>query len=110
MLKLFNIFKKEDACTLLTPLEGKQAERYHHFRELLNNNYLALHRIADLEEAYYGGKPFTLQWVRIKYQELFEAISNIISSFEGLSKKDIYNLKGYISVGTKVIVMPDYHL
>ncbi|RJP56248.1 MAG: pyruvate, phosphate dikinase [Deltaproteobacteria bacterium] len=92
MLNLFNFFKKEDACTLLTPLEGKQAERYRHFRELLKNNYLALHLIADLEEACYGGKPFTLHWVRMKYQKLFEAISNIISSFEGLSKKDISSL------------------
>lgn len=92
MLKLFNFFKKEDACTLITPLEGEQAERYRYFRELLKNNYIALHRIADLEEAYYGGKPFTLQWVRMKYQELFEAVTNIISSFEGLSKKDISTL------------------
>ncbi|MDP3026066.1 MAG: L,D-transpeptidase [Nanoarchaeota archaeon] len=28
----------------------------------------------------------------------------------GLAKNDIYNLKKYIDVGTKVIVMPDYHL
>ena len=89
MIKLFNLFKKEDACTLLLPAEGEQAQRYRHFRKLLKNNYLALHRMADLEEAYYGGKPFTLQWVRMKYQELFEAVTQIISSFEGLSGSDV---------------------
>ena len=28
----------------------------------------------------------------------------------GLSKKDIYNLKKYVGIGTKVIILPDYHL
>ncbi|MBF0467561.1 MAG: pyruvate, phosphate dikinase [Desulfamplus sp.] len=92
MLKLFNLFKKQDTCTLLAPLAGKQAAKYGHFRTLLKNNYLALLRIADIEEAYYGVKPFTIQWVRLKYQELFEAITNIISAFEGLSSKDVDSL------------------
>ena len=43
---------------------------------------------------------------RLKYQELFEAITNIVSSFEGLSKKDVspHGLRDYLSpleVGNK---------
>jgi pyruvate,water dikinase len=92
MIKLFDIFKKEDSCALLAPRDGEHALRYRHFRELLNNNYAALHRIADIEEAYYGGRPFTLQWVKSKYRELFTAVSGIISSFAGLSGMETASL------------------
>jgi hypothetical protein len=75
MIKRFGYFKKEDACTLLVPLEGEHAQRYQHFRDLLKNNYIALHRAADIEEAYYGGRPFTLQWVKSKYRRLVSSCS-----------------------------------
>lgn len=90
---IFNIFKKkEDACTILTPVEGVQAKRYTCFREILKNNYTALHGIADIEAAYHSGKPFTLEWVRIKCREIFLAVSQIISSFEDMSGKDMPSL------------------
>lgn len=92
MLKIFNFFKQEETCKLLTPVEGEQTEKYRQFRELLKNNYIALHIIADMEEAYYGGKAFTMQWVKVQYQKLFDAVSGIIESFEKLSEKDISSL------------------
>ncbi len=86
-MSIFNFTKKDDACTLLTPVEGEKSKRYTCFREILKNNYTALHGIADIEEAYHGGKPFTLEWVRAKCREIFSAVGIIISSFEVMSGK-----------------------
>lgn len=121
MPKFLNFFKKEDSCTLLSPIEGEQVEKYTHFRALLRNNYVALNVIADMEQAYYGGRPITLQWLKIKCHELFDAVGNIISSFESLSGKKaeslskardaiaaavVYELRSYLKLPSSDIIIP----
>ncbi|MBA4367268.1 MAG: pyruvate, phosphate dikinase [Desulfobacterium sp.] len=93
MNKILDFFKKQNTCTLLTPLEGEHSEKYLHFRTLLDNNHIALHRIADMESYCYGSKPFTLHQVEKNCHELTEAVSTIVSSLEALSGKDYTPLR-----------------
>jgi hypothetical protein len=57
MKRVLELFGYEKACIPLKQLEGKHAEKYAHFRELLNHNHRALSLMAEMEEIYYGGKP-----------------------------------------------------
>lgn len=92
MLKLLGLFKRESVCTLLDTLQGKHAERYQHFRDLLKNNHGALNIMAEMEEAYYGGRVLTLYDIKAKYQQLSSAIDGIIRAMQGLSRKDFSRL------------------
>jgi hypothetical protein len=69
MLKLLGLFKRENVCTLLDTLQGKHAERYQHFRDLLKNNHGALNIMAEMEEAYYGGRALTLYDIKAKFKQ-----------------------------------------
>jgi len=81
-------------CTLLDTLQGKHAKRYQHFRDLLENNHGALNIMAEMEEAYYGGRALTLYGIKAKYQELSSAIDGIIHAMQGLSGKGFSLLSG----------------
>ncbi len=88
MLKLLGLFKRDNVCTLLDALQGRHAEKYQHFRDLLKSNHRALNVMAEMEEAYYGGKASSLHGVRVKYEDLLAALDAIIRALEGLSGKD----------------------
>jgi len=103
MKKLRDLFKKENTCVLLATVEGKHREKYSYFRTLLDNNHIALHRIADLETFCNSGKPFTLQHVKKICNELKTAISIIISSLESLSGKDYSPLRQTVDQIGKVV-------
>jgi hypothetical protein len=51
MPRLFGLFKRENVCTLLDTLQGRHAERYQRFRDLLQSNHRALDVLAEMEEA-----------------------------------------------------------
>ncbi|MBM3303407.1 MAG: PEP/pyruvate-binding domain-containing protein, partial [Deltaproteobacteria bacterium] len=82
------------ACVPLKQLEGKVAEKYRHFRELLNHNHRALSLMAELEEIYYGGKPFTLQSVRHKCEDLLSSVKALIPALKQISRKEFPYLEG----------------
>ncbi len=88
MLKLLGLFKRKDVCTLLDTLQGKHAERYQHFRDLLRNNHQALNVMAEMEEAYYAGRALTPYAFKAKYHQLTSAVEAIIHAMQGLSGKD----------------------
>jgi len=88
MPRLLGFFKRENVCTLLDTLQGRHAERHQHFRDLLESNHRALDVMAEMEEAYYGGKSSSLQGVRAKYEELLSAMDGIIRTLEGISGKE----------------------
>ena len=67
---------------------GAAAKKYASFKILLNHNHAALDAIADMEKLYYSGNPFSLTSVRIKYEELLEAVTGVIYALETLSGKD----------------------
>lgn len=84
-MKLFDIFSKKDKCILLKYLQEGQVAKYTFFRDILSHNYTALNKVADMEQMYYSGKPFSLASAMVKYQELSEAVMGIIYNLEKLS-------------------------
>jgi hypothetical protein len=84
MKKVLEFFGYEKACIPLKKLEKKHAAKYAHFRELLNHNHHALSLMAEIEEIYYGGKPFTIQAIRRKSDSLL-GLSGIVLSINPAS-------------------------
>jgi pyruvate, water dikinase len=84
-MKLFDIFSKKDTCVLLKYLHEGQVTKYTLFRNLLSHNYSALNKMADMEQMFYSGRPFSLAYAMIKYQELYEAVLGIIYNLEKMS-------------------------
>src|SRR5512147_2656043 len=88
MNRLLGIFSKSGRCPSLRAAQGAAAKKYASFKILLNHNHAALDSIADMEKLYYSGNPFSLTSVRIKYEELLEAVTGVIYALEALSGKD----------------------
>jgi pyruvate,water dikinase len=88
MKRVLELFGYEKACIPLKQLEGKHAERYAHFRELLDHNHRALSLMAEMEEIYYGGKPFSLQAVRQRCEGLLSSVKAIIPALQQISRKE----------------------
>jgi pyruvate, water dikinase len=85
MKSLLNIFSKKDVCLLLTNLQGVHVEKYHSFMDFLKHNNNALKLIADLEQIFYSGRPFSLPFMKTKYKRLLESVTGVIESLEALS-------------------------
>jgi len=97
MNRILGIFSKSERCQSLNAVQGGAAKKYASFKILLNHNHAALNAIADMEKLYYSGNPFSLTSVRIKYEELLEAVTGIIYSLENLSGKDYSVLSNIVS-------------
>ena len=66
-------------------LEGKHVSQYQSFKSLLKHNHGALSLIAELEQLYYGGRPFSLTDLRKKVRELSGEMKNLLEAFQDLS-------------------------
>ncbi|MCX8027790.1 MAG: PEP-utilizing enzyme, partial [Thermodesulfovibrionales bacterium] len=60
-------------------------EKYRFFKTLLNHNKRALSIIAEMEQLYYSGKPFTLNHIRIFYEELLESVTGVVICLEKMT-------------------------
>jgi pyruvate, water dikinase len=85
-MALFDFFKRKDACTLLTHVDGPMVEKYRHFRDFLCLNRDALNLMAELEETYYGGSPFSMSGVKGKVHELQETTCKLAETLNNVSK------------------------
>ena len=79
-------------CRPLAEAQGELASRYRAFKTLLGHNHSALTSLAELEQLYYQGKPFSLNEVRIRYEALLESVLGIVYSLEALSGKSFPGL------------------
>ncbi|MFQ3573464.1 MAG: PEP/pyruvate-binding domain-containing protein [Thermodesulfovibrionales bacterium] len=73
------------------------SEKYRFFRTLLNHNKRALGIIAEMEQLYYSGKPFTLNHIRIFYEELLESVTGVVICLEKMTGKSYNDLLSRIS-------------
>lgn len=89
MERFLNIFSKKRRCLPVANARSSIAAKYKFFKSLLKHNHTALKAIADLEQLYYSGKPFSLSSIRINYEELLEAVTGVIHSLQALSGKDM---------------------
>ncbi|MGO9016421.1 MAG: PEP/pyruvate-binding domain-containing protein [Dissulfurispiraceae bacterium] len=97
MKKLRGIFSRGKGHVPRKAAEGDIAAKYRSFRHLLSHNKTALTAIADMEQLYYSGKPFSLTTIRIKYEELLEAVTGILYAYGALSGRDIDGLSEKVS-------------
>lgn len=93
MKSLLNIFSKKDVCLLLTNLQGVHVEKYRSFTDFLKHNNNALKTIADMEQIFYSGRPFSLPFMKMKYKRLRESVTGVIDSLEAMSGKEFPSLK-----------------
>ncbi len=63
------------------------SQRYRYFRALLRHNHHALGLMADMEQRYYSGRPFTLNQIRISYEELLESVTGLVYCLESMTDK-----------------------
>jgi pyruvate,water dikinase len=85
-MALFDFFKRKDVCTLVTQVDGPMVEKYRHFRDFLCLNRDALNLMAELEEAFYGGSPFSMGAAKGRVQELLETTCKLADTLNGVSK------------------------
>ena len=93
MKSLLNIFSKNDVCLLLTNLQGVHVEKYRSFTDFLKHNNNALKTIADMEQIFYSGRPFSLPFMKMKYKRLRESVTGVLESLEAMSGKEFPSLK-----------------
>ncbi|MCU0588564.1 MAG: PEP-utilizing enzyme [Syntrophobacteraceae bacterium] len=85
-MPLFNFFKRKNVCTLLTQVDGPMVEKYRRFREFLCLNRDALNLMAEIEETFYGGSPFSMGTVRGKVRMLTETTFKLAETLNGVSR------------------------
>ena len=83
--RLLHFFSGKKACRPLIPADGRIAAKYRAFKILLSHNHAALEHIAQLEHAYFGGKPFSLAAVREVYVALLESVYGIVHALEAMT-------------------------
>ena len=87
MKSFLNISLKKKACYPLLNLQGAHVKKYRVFRDFLSYNNDALKIISGLEQIFYSVKPFTLPFIRTRYQALCEAVAGVIASLGEISGK-----------------------
>ncbi|MBI5233812.1 MAG: pyruvate, phosphate dikinase [Deltaproteobacteria bacterium] len=86
MKKLSDLLSRKKQCPLILNIEGSHVTKYRLFRTFLRHNYNAVNHIAEMEQMYYGGSPFSLASARIKYEWLLEDALGVIYALNAMSK------------------------
>lgn len=102
-MKIFDFFAKPQPPKFFEKSSGELTPKYTYFRKFLDHNKTALNYIADLEQMYYSGKPFSLVSVMKKYQELSEAVIGLIYNLDQLSNNKFPLLKDKFAQIDKII-------
>ncbi len=89
MNSLVRVFSGKREHRLKKPNNGRIAVKYRAFKNLLSHNHAALEHIAQLEQVYFGGKPFSLAAVRMMYVELLESVYGIVHALEAMTGRDL---------------------
>lgn len=90
-------------------LEKEFKNRYQNFRELLSANNQALEIIAELEEAFYSGKPISMTYLRSKCTTLTVNVYKIIQALINLSDgkyKELEKIFNQISEKLEQLLFP----
>ncbi len=85
MNETVSFFRKNRACRLLSVHEGRQVEKYHHFRALLQHNHDALKALAELQQLSHLGPPPTRRALRETYEALLESVYGLVLELNALA-------------------------
>ena len=69
-MSFLDLFRKRIPASSCSMSMAKSSKEYNHFRDFLCHNRDALNLIAELEQTYYSGTPFSMGSVRRRYEEL----------------------------------------
>jgi pyruvate,water dikinase len=83
-MKILELFSTKKSCRLLVNLEGDIVEKYKYFKEFLGQNYQALNALAELEQIYYTGAPFSMGVVEKLCRELLACVRQLARALDGL--------------------------
>jgi pyruvate,water dikinase len=83
-MKILELFSTKKSCRLLVNLEGDLVEKYNYFKEFLGQNYQALNLLAELEQIYYTGAPFTMGVVEKHCRDLLACVRQLSRALDGL--------------------------
>ncbi len=103
MKNIFDIFSKSSQSKPFNQIHDRLAPKYGYFRKFLEHNKVALGSIADMEQMYYSGMPFSLVSVLKKYQELAEAVMGLTYNLDKMSNNKFSLLKDKFYEIDKVI-------
>lgn len=121
MRNILNKLRMKRGCTPLDERRGASSSKYRRFKSLLRHNHAALSLIADLEQMYHSGRPFSLVTARIRYEELLESVLGIVHAInamaddryaalcgaaEALDRKLFDSFNPRCTVATKEVVLP----
>ncbi len=93
MKNLLSLFNQKRACVPLLNVRGPHVRKYRAFRVFLEHNQTALSAIADLEQAYYSGRPLSLSWAAAHYEALWEAALGAVYALAPLKGKGAAELE-----------------
>ncbi len=84
-MKILDLFSSSaKSCRLLVNLDGRVVEKYRHFKEFLGHNYATLTKLAELEQLYYAGSPFSMGEVEDRVKELLTASLRLVAALDAL--------------------------
>lgn len=84
-MKILDLFSSSaKSCRLLVNLDGQVVEKYRHFKDFLGHNYAALTKLAELEQLYYAGSPFSMGEVEDRVKELLAASLRLVTALDAL--------------------------
>lgn len=92
-----SLFHQKRVCAPLVNLQGSHVKKYRAFRVFLAHNHAALAAIADLEQAYYSGRPFSLSWAGARYEALWEAALGAVYALASLKGRPSSTLEAGLS-------------
>ena len=83
-MKILDLFSTSKSCRLLVNLDGEVVGKYRYFKEFLGHNYVALQRLADLEQIYFTGAPFNMREVEDRTQELLTSTHRLAEALDNV--------------------------
>ncbi len=79
-MEVFSRSPGKKVCSYLVQKEGDAVRKYRHFKNFLDGNHAALNIIAELEQMYHSGRPFSLNTVRKHAEDLMESLRSLVEA------------------------------
>jgi len=72
-------------CALLVDENAPHAKAYQHFKAFLEDNYTALEAMADVEQAYHGGRSMSVSDINADLGRLLTAVKSMAENMQALA-------------------------
>jgi pyruvate, water dikinase len=91
-------------CALLVDENAPHAKAYQHFKAFLEDNYTALEAMADIEQAYHGGRSLSISDINAGLGRLLAAVKSMAENMQGMAGERYAPLQRVVEqIGTEVL-------